>query len=90
MARYIHELEAWPRFRWDEGLVARRLAGVRHRQGRLTGRMEALGFQLRTEAVLTTLTEDVHKSSEIEGETLVDARLFAWQAGQSSPPGAAA
>lgn len=70
MATYIHQLDAWPRFRWqDEGLSAR-LAAVRHRQGRLSGRMEALGFPAKTEAVLQTLTEDVLKSSEIEGETL--------------------
>jgi Fic family protein len=70
MTTYIHELQEWPRFRWDEGLAARHLAPVRHRQGRLIGRMEALGFDLRAEAVLATLTEDVLKSSEIEGETL--------------------
>ena len=70
MTTYIHELKEWPRFRWDEGLAARHLAPVRHRQGRLIGRMEALGYDLRAEAVLATLTEDVLKSSEIEGETL--------------------
>jgi Fic family protein len=70
MRAYIHELEDWPEFRWDEGRIARRLALVRHRQGRLIGRMEALGFELRAEAVLVTLTEDVLKSSEIEGEIL--------------------
>jgi Fic family protein len=70
MTTYIHELKEWPRFRWDEGLGARLLALVRHRQGRLIGRMEALGFDLRSEAVLATLTEDVLKSSEIEGKIL--------------------
>ena len=70
MSKYIHELQEWPNFHWDEGLLARQLASVRHRQGRLIGRMEALGFDLRAEAVLTTLTEDVLKSSEIEGELL--------------------
>jgi Fic family protein len=70
MTTYIHELKEWPGFRWDEGLVAQHLAPVRHRQGRLIGRMEALGFDLRAEAVLATLTEDVLKSSEIEGEIL--------------------
>ncbi len=68
MASYIHDLDEWPRFRWSEGIVNRSLAAVRHRQGRLVGRMEALGFDLRTEAVLATLTEDVLRSSEIEGE----------------------
>ena len=46
------------------------LAGVSREQGRLLGRMEALGFDLRDEAHLHTLTEDVVKSSEIEGEEL--------------------
>ena len=67
---YIHEQEDWPRFRWSEGAISGPLAAVRHRQGRLIGHMEALGFDLRTEAVLATLTEDVVKSSEIEGERL--------------------
>ena len=67
---YIHERADWPRFRWDRERIAARLVDVRHRQGRLIGRMEGLGFQLRTEAVLQTLTEDVLKSSEIEGEKL--------------------
>jgi len=70
MPTYIHELQDWPNFRWDEGALTQRLAPVRHRQGRLIGRMEALGFDLRAEAVLATLTEDVLKSSEIEGEIL--------------------
>jgi len=70
MTTYIHELKEWPGFRWDAGLAAQHLAPVRHRQGRLIGRMEALGFDLRAEAVLATLTEDVLKSSEIEGEIL--------------------
>src|SRR5437763_4228802 len=67
---YIHELKEWPRFVWNRELLAEPLASVRHRQGRLTGHMEALGFNLRQEAVLQTLTADVLKSSEIEGEKL--------------------
>src|SRR5712692_7203113 len=67
---YIYELKDWPKFRWDTGRLARPLALVRHRQGRLIGRMESLGFNLRQEAVLRTLTADVLKSSEIEGEKL--------------------
>jgi Fic family protein len=70
MTIYIHELENWPRFHWDEGRLSQPLAALRHRQGRLIGRMEALGFDLRAEAVLATLTQDVLKSSEIEGEFL--------------------
>ena len=67
---YIHELKDWPRFHWDTDRLAGPLASVRHRQGRLIGHMESLGFSLRQEAVLRTLTADVLKSSEIEGEKL--------------------
>ena len=67
---YVHELPDWPNLRWSDEQLAQPLAAVRHRQGRLIGRMEALGFPLRAEAVLYTLTEDVLKSSEIEGEVL--------------------
>ena len=70
MTRYIHELTEWPRFRWDEAALATPLAAVRHRQGRLLGQMQAQGFAFQEEAVLVTLTEDVLKSSEIEGEIL--------------------
>ena len=67
---YIHRRGGWPRFVWDQIALAGKVAAVRHRQGRLVGRMEALGFRLREEAVLSTLTQDVLKSSEIEGEIL--------------------
>lgn len=67
---YIHERARWPDFHWDQTRISARLVDVRHRQGRLIGRMEGLGFQLRAEAVLDSLTEEVLKSSEIEGETL--------------------
>jgi Fic family protein len=67
---YIHELQDWPRFDWNRERLGELLAEVRHRQGRLIGHMEALGFNLRQEAVLQTLTADVLKSSEIEGEKL--------------------
>lgn len=68
--KYIHELPDWPNLRWSDEQLAQPLAAVRHRQGRLIGHMEALGFPLRAEAVLHALTEDVLKSSEIEGEVL--------------------
>lgn len=68
--KYIHELKNWPEFHWSQDRLADKLAAVRHQQGRLIGRMEGLGFKLRSEAVLKTLSEDVIKSSEIEGEVL--------------------
>ena len=56
---YIHELPDWPHFRWSQERLAGRLAGVRHQQGRLIGRMEAFGLLLRAEASLNNLTEEV-------------------------------
>ena len=70
MATYIHELPKWPRFRWSAEAFAKHLSEVRHRQGQLAGHMGALAFPLQEEAVLSTLTEEVIKSSEIEGEIL--------------------
>lgn len=70
MTEYLHQRPDWPNFRWDRVRLAEPLAAVRHDQGRLIGRMESLGFNLRQEAVLQTLTKDVVKSSEIEGEKL--------------------
>src|SRR5580692_3800471 len=67
---FIHERKDWPRFHWNRERLAEPLAAVRHQQGRFIGHMEALGFKLQQEAVLQTLTEDVLKSSEIEGEKL--------------------
>jgi Fic family protein len=70
MIQYIHQLPDWPQFTWDQDALASQLADIRHRQGRLLGRMEGLGFSLQQEAALETLTLDVVKSSEIEGENL--------------------
>ena len=70
MIKYVYQLKGWPDFQWNREKLAGLLAGVRHRQGRLLGRMEGLGFPLQAEASLQTLTLDVMKSSEIEGEIL--------------------
>jgi len=67
---WIHEYQDWPNFTWDAETLASKLADIRHRQGRLLGRMEGLGFELKREATLGTLTNDVVKSSAIEGENL--------------------
>lgn len=72
---YIYQLQNWPQFTWNRAQLADPLAAVRHRQGRLIGHMEALGFPLRQEAILHTLTADVLKSSEIEGEQLDAAQV---------------
>jgi Fic family protein len=67
---YIHERPEWPEFQWNAEKLSEGLAQVRHQQGRLLGRMEGLGFQLKAEASLQSLTEEIVKSSEIEGEIL--------------------
>ncbi len=67
---WIHEHKDWPRFTWGAEAIATKLADIRHRQGHLLGRMQALGFGLKQEASLSTLTSDVVKSSAIEGERL--------------------
>jgi Fic family protein len=70
MKTYIHQLANWPKFNWKQEKLSKLLSNVHRRQGKLMGRMEGLGFALRSEAVLKTLTLDVLKSSEIEGEVL--------------------
>jgi Fic family protein len=67
---WIHEHRDWPQFSWDAEAITSKLAGLRYAQGLLLGRMENLGFELRREASLSTLTNDVLKSSAIEGENL--------------------
>jgi Fic family protein len=67
---WIHEHQDWPNFRWDAEAITSKLADIRHRQGRLLGRMESLGFELKQETSLSTLTNDVVKSSAIEGKNL--------------------
>ena len=70
MYDFIHEYPDWPNFRWNGDFLAARLAEVRHHQGRLLGRLDALGLRTREHTLLDTLSEDVLKSSEIEGDRL--------------------
>ena len=67
---YIHQNKDLPNFKWNAEVLLPYVSKVRDLQGRLIGRMESLGFELREEGVLETLTQDVVKSSEIEGELL--------------------
>src|SRR6202451_4743602 len=75
MSMYIHERPEWPKIHWNSEALTGLLAEVRHRQGRLLGQMQALGFGLQEEAVLRTLTEDVVESSAIEGQELDPAAV---------------
>ena len=68
---YIHERADWPRFTWDSEALLADLAQLRSKQGRHLGRMEELGFELRSEAKLSMLTVEVVKTSAIEGERLI-------------------
>ncbi len=70
MKSFIHEKSGWPNFKWDASQLIKGLSEVSNLQGRLLGKMQVLGFELREEAVLETLTEDIVKSNEIEGEFL--------------------
>jgi Fic family protein len=70
MAKYIHQKVNWPNFRWNNDEFVNLLSEARNLQGRLSGKMDSFGFELRDEALLETLTLDVLKSSEIEGELL--------------------
>lgn len=70
MKAFIHQQDNWPEFTWNSDDFVSLLGEARNLQGRLIGKMETLGFDLRNEALLDTLTLDVIKSSEIEGEYL--------------------
>ena len=72
---WIHERPEWPDFTWDDTAVGALLADVRHKQGRHLGNLEALGFDLRTEARVSVLTEEIVRSSAIEGEHLDPAQV---------------
>ncbi|OGT46992.1 MAG: cell filamentation protein Fic [Gammaproteobacteria bacterium RIFCSPHIGHO2_12_FULL_41_15] len=72
---WVHQHKNWPNFTWDSEALVSKLADIRHRQGRLLGRMEGLGFELKREASLNVLTNDVVKSSAIEGEKLNPAEV---------------
>jgi Fic family protein len=70
LRQYIHLEKEWPEFWWNYDAFADQLALIRHQQGRLMGRMEGIGLLARQESLLKTLTADVLKTSEIEGERL--------------------
>lgn len=70
MAVYIHERHNWTDFQWEDEKILNLLSEVRHLQGKLIGKVELLGFELKDEANLETLIQDVVQSSEIEGEIL--------------------
>ncbi len=68
--KYIWQASDWPSWRYDLAALAVPLAEVSRAQGLLMGRLADVGMTLRDQASLAALTEDVVKTSEIEGETL--------------------
>ena len=72
---YIHLRKDWPKFRWDYEQITTLLSEVNNLQGRLLGQMENLGFNLQNEAVLETVTLDILKNHEIEGELLNNSQV---------------
>ena len=70
MEIYIRQKDNWPDFTWRSEEFLNQLSEARYLQGRIIGKMESLGLELRNEALLDTLTLDVLKSTEIEGEFL--------------------
>ena len=72
---YIWQSPGWPSFHWSNDELAAQLGAVRHEQGRLLGRVEALGYKVREATLLQTLTQDVVKSSAIEGEQLDEQQV---------------
>lgn len=79
---FIHLTDGWPTFSWNSESLAGPLAQARHKQGRHLGRMEALGFELRAEATVSALTDEVVKSSAIEGEQLEPTQVRSSIAGK--------
>jgi Fic family protein len=69
-ALYIWEQADWPHWTFDLAALSAPLAQVHRAQGHLLGRMADIGLPLRDQATLRVLTEDVLKTSEIEGEKL--------------------
>lgn len=67
---YIHDYDNWWQFRYDSGLIVNELGRVRAKQGQVMGRMLSLGFVTQDEAMLSNMSLELVRSSEIEGETL--------------------
>ena len=67
---YLHQRKNWWEFQYDKGAVMNKLGPVRAAQGLMLGRMASLGFDFQGEAILATMSLELVRSCEIEGETL--------------------
>jgi len=70
MHKYIHETTGWPDMRYDESALHSTLIKFYQAHGRLYGKLDALGFDVQNELILSAVSDEVVTSSEIEGETL--------------------
>jgi Fic family protein len=68
--KYIWQQPDWPEWQFDSAHLSELLSKVTLERGRLLGSMQTLGFKLAEETTLRMLTDDVIKSSDIEGEKL--------------------
>ncbi|MBP6534353.1 MAG: DUF4172 domain-containing protein, partial [Arenimonas sp.] len=66
--QYIWQQADWPAWRFDASALAESLVKVSRNQGMLLGRMVDAGLLLRDQATLLALSEEVLKTSAIEGE----------------------
>jgi len=67
---YLHQRNNWWEFRYDKETVMNKLGSVRAKQGLMLGRMQSMGFDFQDEAMLTTMSLELVRSCEIEGEVL--------------------
>ena len=67
---YIWQQTDWPTWSYDATTLSILLANAHQAQGRLLGKMQSLGFGVQQQTSLQVLTDDVLKTSEIEGEFL--------------------
>lgn len=72
---FLYQNPDWPEFRWDYAAFSKELSEIHVRRGGLVNAMATLGFELRQEAELSVLTQDVQKSSQIEGVVLNDSEV---------------
>lgn len=72
---YIYQNENWPHFTWDKPKILARLAQIKLAQGLLLGKMQNIGFAMQDSALLQTLTEEILKSNQIEGQLLDIAQV---------------
>jgi Fic family protein len=72
---YIYEHKDWPNFIWDKILILEKLASIQYSHGQLIGKMESIGLFKQKESALETISQDIIKSSEIEGDLLDEIQV---------------